>query len=338
MPPALYAELTPWYHLVDPPEDHADEAACFLDAFADAIVGPSTTLLELGSGAGNNAWHLKARFACTLTDIAEPMLALSRMRNPGCEHVAGDMRTLRLGRTFDAVLAHDGITYMTTEPDLRAAIETAFVHTRPGGAAIFTPDDLADTFVEGAQLLEGHDGDRSLRCIEWSWDPVPGDDKARVEYGLLMRERGEVRSFHDRHETGLFPRATWLRLLQDAGFVVDVVRRPIADDETDEVFLCRRPWARRDAPSGSGREHAMTRRPPAAATRHLEWVKASGPQGGHGVPPRHRRAQAPGQTGAAGALSRVRAAASRWRSCRCRTPACRHRRRASARPRSAPST
>jgi SAM-dependent methyltransferase len=243
VPPALYAELTPWYHLVDPPADHADEVACFLEAFAAGIVGPSATLLELGSGAGHNACHLKARFACTLSDISEPMLALSRARNPECEHVAGDMRTLRLGRTFDAVLAHDGITYMTTEADLSAAIETAFVHTRPGGAAIFTPDDVADTFVAGAELHESDDGERSLRYLEWSWDPVPGDGKVRVEYALLMREAGEVRSFHDRHETGLFPRATWIRLLEDAGFVVDSVRRPIGDGATDEIFVGRRPMA-----------------------------------------------------------------------------------------------
>jgi trans-aconitate methyltransferase len=243
MPPALYAELTPWYHLVDPPEDHADEAACFAAAFAAAIEGPAATLLELGSGAGHNASHLKARFACTLSDIAEPMLALSRARNPECEHVTADMRTLRLGRLFDAVLAHDGITYMTSEPDLRAAIETAFVHTRPGGAAIFTPDDLADTFVDATELLGGDDGERSLRYVEWSWDPVPGDGKAQVEYALLMRERGEVRSFHDRHETGLFPRETWLRLLAGAGFTAEIVRRPIGDGETDEIFVCRRPTA-----------------------------------------------------------------------------------------------
>lgn len=241
MPPALYAELTPWYHLVDPPEDHAGEVALFVEAFAAAIDGPASTLLELGSGAGHNACHLKARFACTLTDLSEPMLALSRARNPECEHAAGDMRTLRLGRVFDAVLAHDGITYMTTEADLRAAIETAFVHTRPGGAAIFTPDDLADTFVEGAELLGGDDGARSLRYIEWSWDPVPGDGKAQAEYTLLMREGGTVRSFHDRHETGLFPRATWIRLLQEAGFLVDSVRRPLGDGDTDEVFVGRRP-------------------------------------------------------------------------------------------------
>jgi SAM-dependent methyltransferase len=241
MLPRLYTDLTPWYHLVDPPEDHADEAACYLDAFRRGIRGPVATLLDLGSGAGNNVLHLKAHVTCTCVDLSEAMLALSRTRNPECEHVVGDMRTLRLGRRFDAVLVHDAITYMTIEVDLRAAIETAFVHTRPGGAAVFTPDDLADTFEEGAELLQGDDGIRAVRYVEWSWDPVPGDDKARAEYGLLLREGGEVHAVHDRHETGLFPRATWVRLLEDAGFDVEIVRRPIGDGETDEIFLCRRP-------------------------------------------------------------------------------------------------
>jgi len=43
------------------------------------------------------------------------MLELSRTINPEAEHILGDMRTLRLGRTFDAVLIHDAICYMTTE-------------------------------------------------------------------------------------------------------------------------------------------------------------------------------------------------------------------------------
>ncbi len=33
----------------------------------------------------------------------------SRELNPDCEHVLGDMRTLRLGRTFDAVFVHDAV-------------------------------------------------------------------------------------------------------------------------------------------------------------------------------------------------------------------------------------
>lgn len=41
------------------------------------------------------------------------------------------MRTVRLGRTFDAVFVHDAVDYMTSEDDLRHVIETAFVHCRP---------------------------------------------------------------------------------------------------------------------------------------------------------------------------------------------------------------
>ena len=48
------------------------------------------------------------------------MLALSATLNPECEHLEGDMRTLRLGRTFDVVFIHDAISYLTTEDDLRA--------------------------------------------------------------------------------------------------------------------------------------------------------------------------------------------------------------------------
>ena len=77
-------------------------------------MGEATTLLELGSGGGNNASHLKHRFECTLTDLSPEMLALSRTLNPECEHIEGDMRTLRLERTFDAVFVHDAIAYITT--------------------------------------------------------------------------------------------------------------------------------------------------------------------------------------------------------------------------------
>ena len=43
----------------------------------------------------------------TLVDRAPAMLALSRRLNPGCRHVLGDMLSLRLGETFDAVLVLD---------------------------------------------------------------------------------------------------------------------------------------------------------------------------------------------------------------------------------------
>lgn len=243
MPPALYDDLVPWYLLLDPREDHADEAAEYDAALRRALGTEGGSLLELGAGAGNNASYLAPAWRCTLVDLSPRMSALSRAQLPDAEHVVGDMRTIRLGRTFDAVLVHDAVVYMTTEDDLRAAVETAWAHTRPGGAALFVPDCLRESFVEGCALHE-HDAEgRSLRCMEWSWDPDPSDTAYTVEYALLLREGGDVRAVHDRHVEGLFDEATWVRLLGEVGYAVEVVRRDLDGEGpyTDRMFLARRP-------------------------------------------------------------------------------------------------
>ncbi len=244
MRPALYGELTPWYRILDATEDHEDECDQYIEVFEGAIAAPRT-LLELGAGAGNNGIWLARRFACTLTDISEPMLALSREINPACEHVLGDMRSLRLGKAFDAVLVHDAIVYMTTEMDLRAALRTAFDHLRPGGAAIFAPDTLRECFREGTEVHERDEGSRSLRCLAWDWDPDPTDDEHVTEYAFLLRDGARMSAVHDRHVSGLFSRATWLRLIADVGLTPSTFRRDLGDAAdagyTDEVFLARRP-------------------------------------------------------------------------------------------------
>ena len=42
-------------------------------------------MLDLGSGAGHNAVHLKSRFACTLVDLAPAMLVLARRGKAGLD-------------------------------------------------------------------------------------------------------------------------------------------------------------------------------------------------------------------------------------------------------------
>lgn len=239
--PLLYDELVAWYWLVDPTLDHADEAQSYRSALLRGATPRPETLLELGSGAGNNAFHLKRDFRCTLTDLSEAMLGLSRQLNPDCEHLQGDMRTLRLGRTFDAVLVHDAVMYMTSEADLRSVAETAFVHTRPGGACVFAPDCVRETFVEQTNLIEGEDGNRALRAIEWSWDPDPSDCTTRAEYVFVLRDGEQVKTVHDRHLEGLFSMETWKALLGAAGYSVELTPRALDDGTSDEVFLCRRP-------------------------------------------------------------------------------------------------
>jgi hypothetical protein len=129
---------------------------------------------------------------------------------------------------------------MLTETDLAAAMRTAFVHTRPGGVALFVPDDFTDSFAESTELLEHDEGERSLRAVMWSWDPDPTDTTTITEYGLLLRDASGVRQRHDRHVEGLFPIATWRRLLAEAGFEVETFARPLGDGAFDEAFLCRK--------------------------------------------------------------------------------------------------
>jgi len=237
----LYRDLVPWYWLIDPTADHLDEATSYLNGFERA--GLTTgTLLDLGAGAGNNASHMVDRFTCTLADLSADMAGLSKKLLPQCENVLGDMRSLRLGRTFDAVLVHDAVMYMTSEEDLRAAITTAFVHTRPGGAAIFAPDCTRETFKDGTVLLEGDSGTRSVRGLEWSWDPNPADDQTMAEYSFLLRDGTDMTAVHDRHVEGIFARARWIDLLKSAGFAVEMIERALDEEgEFDEVFLARRP-------------------------------------------------------------------------------------------------
>lgn len=216
--PLLYTGLAPWWPLLSDPGDYAEEAAIFADALGRTVRRPLRTLLELGSGGGNTASHLKARYALTLCDLSPAMIDVSRALNPACEHVEGDMRTVRLARTFDAVLVHDAIMYAATEADLRAVIGTAFAHCAPGGAALLVPDDTRETFREGTSH-GGHDrGDRGLRYLEWQHAPDPRGTSFVRDYAFLLREGWRVRVERDRHVLGLFPRATWLRLLAEAGF------------------------------------------------------------------------------------------------------------------------
>lgn len=241
--PRLYDDLASWWPLLSRPSDYAEEAAIYGNALADACRGPAKTLLELGCGGGNNASHLKSRFVVTLSDPSPGMLAVSRELNPACEHVQGDMRTLRLERAFDCVLIHDAICYMTTMDDLDAALETAYLHCRPGGAALFAPDFTTETFRPGTGH-GGHDGPTTgLRYLEWSWDPDPDDGTYVVDYAYLLRgPDGKVDVVHDRHVEGLFGRDDWLEAISRAGFEARAV--PFVHSELDaagEFFVASRP-------------------------------------------------------------------------------------------------
>jgi SAM-dependent methyltransferase len=222
--PRLYRDLADWYPLLTPVGDYAAEAAFYRRLFETHCRRPPRTLLDLGSGGGHNVAHLRSTLACTLVDLSPDMLALSSRLNPECEHLLGDMRSIRLGRVFDCVLVHDAVSYMASRADLARAIATAWEHTAAGGTALFQPDFVLETFEQGTETGGSDASERSLRYLEWRWAPVPGSSTYVTDMAYLLRDqRGAVEVIHDRHVMGLFSRAVWLELVAEAGFLAIAV-------------------------------------------------------------------------------------------------------------------
>ncbi len=234
----FYNELAVWWPLISPPDDYAEEVDFFLTLLPTSTAEQAATLIDLGSGGGNNALHMKAAFsAVTLVDLSDSMLDVSRQLNPDCEHIQGDIRTVRLERTFDVVFMHDSIDYMVTLAELKQAIETAFVHCKAGGIGLFVPDAVRETF-EPSTDHGGEDGDgRSVRYLEWSYDPDEDDTTYTTDYVFMLREEGQpVRVEHDQHIGGLFALDDWLGVFREVGFSVEYVIDPF--ERT--IFIARK--------------------------------------------------------------------------------------------------
>jgi trans-aconitate methyltransferase len=231
----LYYDIADWWPVISPPSEYAEEAELYVQMIRAAARRPVRELLELGSGGGNNASYMKRAFDMTLVEPADGMRGISRKLNPECEHVKGDMRHARLGRTFDAVFVHDSVMYMTTADDLRAALRTVAVHLASGGVALVAPDATRETFSAATEHGGGEDEKgRQARYLEWTLPPEPGESTYTVYYAFMLREvDGSVRVVHDVHREGLFPRATWLRLFQEVGLDAELATRAIEGSEYD---------------------------------------------------------------------------------------------------------
>jgi len=235
----MYKELAAWWPLLSPVTEYQEEVAFFLPLLYQVTDHPPVTLLELGSGGGNNAFYMKSAFsAVTLVDLSQYMLEASQQINPNCQHLQGDMRTVRLDRSFDVVFIHDAIDYMTTLDDLKQALQTAFIHCKSGGMALFVPDAVRETF-EPSTDHGGEDGEgQGVRYLEWTYDPDENDSTYVTDYVVIFREAGlPVTVEHDQHTLGLFADADWLRLLDESGFKAHFV----VDPYNRHVFVAYKP-------------------------------------------------------------------------------------------------
>ena len=188
-------EYADQYDLLYKDKDYEAECDLLAITFRRFANAPVETVLDLGCGTGNHALPLAQRgYQVTGVDRSEEMLAAAQAKaSSALEHshvpkfLRGDIRTLDLGRSFDAVISMFAVvSYMTTNDDLAAAFRTARRHLSPGGLfffdAWFGPAVLRDRPVDRYKIVAA-EGERIIRFAHPELDVL--NHTVQVNYKLL---------------------------------------------------------------------------------------------------------------------------------------------------------
>ena len=201
----VYAEpYARHYDLLYADKDYAAEAAYVSNLLKRSVPG-GARLVELGSGTGRHAALLAGMgFSIHGVEQSAGMLAVARQSAPaGCRFTAGDLRTVRLGETFDAVVVlFHVIGYQTTNDYLAAAFATARAHLKPGGVLLFD-------YWYGPAVLHQQPYVRIKRVADAALEVtrltepelLPNENVVVVNFHLFVRDKasGAVSEHRERH-------------------------------------------------------------------------------------------------------------------------------------------
>ena len=217
----MYGDLAWMWPIISPPEDYREETEEYIRLIKDQSGIPVKKILNLGCGGGHHDFTLAQKFEVTGVDLSNEMLALARQLNPGVTYVNGDMRAVRLGQGFDAVVVFDSIAYMRTVESLKAAFLTAYTHLRPGGVFVTYIEETVENFEQNKTIHLTHKKDDvEITLIENYYDPVPNDFWYEANFIYLIRRAGDLTIETDCHLLGLFPFKTWIELMESVGMQV----------------------------------------------------------------------------------------------------------------------
>lgn len=232
----LYSDLAYCWDVLTPRGTYDLEAVQILEVLKDHLPQFSS-ILELGSGVGALLESFPDDVEVVFLERSKEMLALSKQRNPSREHLQQDMLKLDLGRSFDAIVLHDAVMYLTDRAQVLTCFKAAYEHLDESGIFLVFPDVTAEFFQEHA-ICGGAETDRcAVQLLEWHWDPDPADDQIQVDFSVLIREAGVVKAHHESHSMGIFTIDAYQSLLREAGFSTAQLLEGVFEGI---VFLARR--------------------------------------------------------------------------------------------------
>jgi SAM-dependent methyltransferase len=182
------------------------------------------TLLDVACGTGAHLVEMQRWYAVEGVDVSPAMLAVARTRLPGVSLREADMRTLELGKTFDAVTClFSSIGYMHDPGELRAAIARLAAHVAPGGVLILDgwvrPDQWRDNFRPDHPDV-AHDSD--VTVVRLSFSRREGNITELEMHHLVQTDAG-IEYFMETHRLRLTETAAYVSAVSKAGLKARVI-------------------------------------------------------------------------------------------------------------------
>jgi SAM-dependent methyltransferase len=187
------------YDLFYKDKDYQSECDLIEKVFHRYSKEPIRTILDLGCGTGNHSIPLAKRgYHVNGVDLSENMLSSARAKiekgknNPPV-FSQGDIRTVDLGKQFDAVLMMFAVLgYQLSNEDVLSSLHTARMHLRPGGLFIFDvwygPAVLSIRPSDRIKVIPTNDG-KIIRTASGSLDTAHHLSAVRFHIWSLSGDR-----------------------------------------------------------------------------------------------------------------------------------------------------
>ena len=204
-------------------KDYPAEAAELHRIIQDASPA-AQTLLDVACGTGAHLVEMQRWYAVEGVDLSPAMLAVAQTRLPGIPLREGDMRTLDLRKTFDAVTClFSSIGYMTDPTELRAAIARLAAHVAPGGVLIIDgwvrPGQWRDNFRPDSPDVASDD---QVTVVRLSYSRRDGSITELEMHHLVQTDAG-IDYFMEPHRLRLTETDEYVSAVTEAGLEARVI-------------------------------------------------------------------------------------------------------------------
>ncbi|HWY89134.1 MAG TPA: class I SAM-dependent methyltransferase [Solirubrobacteraceae bacterium] len=214
----IYDLLYEGIGLKDYPAESAE-----LDRIIKESCPAARTLLDVACGTGAHLAELRKRYEVEGADLSPAMLAIARGRLPGVPLHQADMRTLDLGRSFDAVIClFSSIGYVTEPSEMRSTVARLAAHVAPVGMLIIDgwlrPDEWRERYRSEPDIAR----DEDVVVVRLSYSSREGNVTAMEMHHLVHTTEG-IDHFVEYHRLALTPTDDYVSAVEGAGLAARVI-------------------------------------------------------------------------------------------------------------------